>query len=350
LIVKVIDRLTEEQIVQLAEFRNRWIAIGLSTEPADRERAEHAIRRMYRVASLRPPTVIEWCGSPAALDRVKPSACLVIESGGPVVENVWATLGEGPWSRVKARLGPGPLLCAQTASDRVALAVWARVGRVIGLSFRSYPFGMEIHGQHDAGALMFYDFVGQICGLGDEVDELSGVLELAQSAGWAQPCEKICWVSERPSALQRDDLGRLHSLTGPAIVYPDGWSIHAVHGVRVPREVVEDANWITVQRIEAEPNSEIRRVMVLKYGAARYLQESGAKLVNESKRGKLWRKDRKGDNPLVMVEVQNSTPEPDGSRKTYFQRVPPHIKTAAAAVAWRFGFETVRDYRPAIET
>ena len=38
-----------------------------------------------------------------------------------------------------------------------------------------------------------------------------------------------------------------------------------------------------------------------------------------------------------MVEVVNSTPEPDGSRKTYFLRVPPTIGTAREAVAWTFG-------------
>ena len=339
----VIDRLTEEQMVQLAGFRDRWIAIGLSTEPADRERAERAIGQAYRAARLRPPEVIEWCGSPAAVLRGQPS-------GRSVYEFLWAEIGKKSWKAVMARLGAAPLLCVRNAGDRVAEEVWRCVGRAIRVGLRSAGVDGETHGQHDAGSLMFYDFVGQVCGLGAEVEKLGGLIELAQSAGWALPYETTCWVSERTSTLHRDELGRLHSLTGPALVYPDGWAIHAVHGVRVPREVVEDSTWTTVERIEAEPNSEIRRVMMLKYGAARYLQESGAKLVNQSKRGKLWRKDRKGDDPLVMVEVQNSTSEPDKTFKTYFLRVPPHIKTAAAAVAWRFGFETVRDYHPAIET
>jgi hypothetical protein len=50
-----------------------------------------------------------------------------------------------------------------------------------------------------------------------------------------------------------------------------------------------------------------------------------------------------------MVEVVNSTPEPDGSRKTYFLRVPPTIETAREAVAWTFGLGAV-DYRPAVES
>ncbi len=50
-----------------------------------------------------------------------------------------------------------------------------------------------------------------------------------------------------------------------------------------------------------------------------------------------------------MVEVLNATPEPDGTRKTYFLRVPPTIGTARAAVAWTFNLEPL-EYRPVVET
>ena len=46
-----------------------------------------------------------------------------------------------------------------------------------------------------------------------------------------------------------------------------------------------------------------------------------------------------------MVEVRNSTPEPDGAFKTYFLRVPPDIQTARAAVAWTFSKDEA-DYEP----
>jgi hypothetical protein len=43
-----------------------------------------------------------------------------------------------------------------------------------------------------------------------------------------------------------------------------------------------------------------------------------------------------------MVEVKNSTPEPDGSTKRYMLRVPPQIETATAAVAWTFDMDARR--------
>ena len=51
----------------------------------------------------------------------------------------------------------------------------------------------------------------------------------------------------------------------------------------------------------------------------------------------------------MVVEVENSTPEPDGSRRTYFLRVPPATRTAREAVAWTFSM-TADAYRPSMET
>ena len=41
--------------------------------------------------------------------------------------------------------------------------------------------------------------------------------------------------------------------------------------------------------------------------------------------------------PVVLVEVLNATAQRSGTRKTYFLRVPPTVRTAREAVAWTFG-------------
>jgi hypothetical protein len=51
-----------------------------------------------------------------------------------------------------------------------------------------------------------------------------------------------------------------------------------------------------------------------------------------------------------MLRVENSTPEPDGTYKFYFIRVPPDMRTAQQAVAWTFGMEDPKDYEPDFET
>lgn len=119
--------------------------------------------------------------------------------------------------------------------------------------------------------------------------------------------------------------------------------------IRVPAHVVKNPVSITVEEIEKEENLEVKRVMIDQFGAEKYLLVSGAEEINRSKRGILYRKEIKNDEPIVMVKVKNSTPEPDGSTKDYFLRVPPDIKTATEAVAWTFGL-TVEEYEPLQET
>ncbi len=175
-------------------------------------------------------------------------------------------------------------------------------------------------------------------------------LELARSAGpwWALDTTAI--ISERPLAIHRDDRGRLHGTDRPAMAYGDGFEVWAWHGVLVDRSAIVHPERITAASIDAEVNAEVRRALIERFGAERFIREGGAELVHEDATGRLWRKAlgdpprrwgfdgglRQHDEPITMVEVVNSTPEPDGSRKTYFLRVPPHVRTAQEAVAWTF--------------
>ena len=157
-------------------------------------------------------------------------------------------------------------------------------------------------------------------------------------------------ISERPTVCKMTEReGRLHCEDGPALAFADGYALYRWHGVTIPDDVVLHPESLTVARIDAENNAEVRRVMLERYGEARYLQDSGTKQVQRDKWGALYRKEIPGDEPLVMVRVLNSTPELDGSRKPYFLRVPPTIETACEAVAWTFGVDA-KDYRPAVES
>ena len=193
-----------------------------------------------------------------------------------------------------------------------------------------------------------------IVDLVEQTKKLEGLWLICKSAGWFLPHEKICWVSERHCVVRQDDRRRIHCEDGPAIAYPDGWAIYAVHGVRVPWDIIENPESITIDRIDAEKNAEVRRVMMERYGLARYLDDSGAVLLDTDETATadpvhLYRKEIPGDEPLVMIRVKNSTPEPSGETKHYTLRVPPDMTKALDALAWTFGMEA-SDYRPMIET
>lgn len=136
-----------------------------------------------------------------------------------------------------------------------------------------------------------------------------------------------------------------------AAVESDIGDLYFWHGVLVPAFVVVRPDWITVEHINGEQNAEVRRMMIDRYGASRYLQDSGAKLLQQDDYGQLWHKDVPDDEPIVMVRLVNSTPEPDGSSsKVYWLRVPPGMETARQAVAWSFGIDNPEGYAPVMET
>jgi hypothetical protein len=197
----------------------------------------------------------------------------------------------------------------------------------------------------DSFWLSFYETLKEFC----DFKKLEGLIEVAENCASAFTFPDIVVFCARPEVINRDDQNRLHCEDGHAVRFADDWGVFAIHGVRVPRYVVMEPSTITVADIEQEPNQEIRRVKMERYGAARYLLDSGAEEIHRDDFGTLYRKEIPGDEPLVMVKVVNSTPESDGSFKDYFLRVPPTIERAKQAVAWTFD-KTEAEYVPEFQT
>jgi len=175
------------------------------------------------------------------------------------------------------------------------------------------------------------------------------MVTVAKAAGWWWPFRNAVVLTDRPHTLRRDDQHRLHGVTGPALQYPDGWGIWAWHGVRVPQQVIECPNTLTIPQIRDEPNLEVRRVMLERFGLERYLRESGAREIHKDDWGTLFRSEIPGDEPLVMLMVVNSTPEPDGSYRDFMVRVPPEMQTSQQA--WNWTYERRPDEaRPLVES
>jgi len=215
----------------------------------------------------------------------------------------------------------------------------------------------------------YVTFFRDVCGLelSDEILASAKAYEdTNSSAMWWWPHSDFVMVCERPKVIAKDDRGRLHREDGPAFESRDGWGIYRWHGVEVPREVIMEPHTITAARIDTERNAEVRRAMIERYGRSRYLKDGGAEKLHTDERGTLWRKPVPNDEALVMVEVLNSTPEPDGSIKTYFLPCHPELRpnpvpangmrmgepqklTASNAIASTFGLRG-EQYAPAQET
>ena len=166
---------------------------------------------------------------------------------------------------------------------------------------------------------------------------------LARSAGFVLPLEDRVWLCERPTVVSRERNGLLHASDGPALDWGGMMPFYLWHGEEVTRKSVGPAEEIYIWDFGNERNRRARDLMLEKYGLERYCQKAG-KRVQQDETGTLWRA-----GVIWAVEVVNGTEEPDGSRKTYFLRVPPTVRTAREAVAWTYGLRR-RDYRVAVRT
>ncbi len=185
--------------------------------------------------------------------------------------------------------------------------------------------------------------------LGLKLGTIVGIEDIVYSCHAFVPFEDLCILVENPINTSVDEDGHLHHDSEQAYSFKDGWGVSAFHGVVVPRYALLPAESLPADKIENERNIETRRVLIEKYGTARFLRDTKAELIHRDECGELYRKQLFGDEPLVMVCVTDATPDASGKRRQYFLRVPPTITTAKAAVAWSFDMPE-DEYRPSVES
>lgn len=308
------DQLTKAQQTKLKEYEGVWDKIGVLCEPADRPAAEDAVARAYDMNKSARPKKFLWMDSPLS---------------GAIAAHFVSEMTPANWKREFAKL---------KKKTSFELIDWYRkqdedVRRKVA-QWRSNA----CYGQHYAGWLVYIDFMDKE--LGDaEAKKCKPLVDMAKAACWWWPFTEIAIITERPTQVHFDDQGRLHNATGPAIAFPDEASLWVIHGINVSKQVVESPETMTPAQIDGESNAEVRRVMIERFGQARYLLEGNAKVLHKDEWGTLYRKDRPGDTPIVMVKVVNSTPEVDGTFKDYFIRVHPELRpmTKGKEDRWELG-------------
>lgn len=95
------------------------------------------------------------------------------------------------------------------------------------------------------------------------------------------------------------------------------------------------------EEILATENQEVRSALIEKWDK-KDLEE-----IDSDETGTLYSTDTYPEQRVV--KVKNSTPEADGTFKTYWLRVPSNIETAGEAVAWTFGLDE-DEYNPIVES
>jgi hypothetical protein len=168
---------------------------------------------------------------------------------------------------------------------------------------------------------------------------------------------------------KRNVENNLHCESGPAVITPTsvccyvngrkhgyyadvyGTVLYYFQNVMVPPRYIKSPDSLTVEQILKENNQEVRRVGLEIYGFERMVEEGYFKVLHHDRktRAKLLSFSLPDEDPVVVVQVFNGTPEPDGHHKAYFLKVPPTMKTCQEAIAWTFYMDE-KDYHPIKET
>lgn len=178
--------------------------------------------------------------------------------------------------------------------------------------------------------------------------DASDLLDAASAGAWQITMNNDnLFILPIPTILKTDMEGRLHSETGPAFQWGD-CNHYSWQGVEVPSHVIEHPEEISAGEIAFTMNTEVRRIMIERYGLGRYMFDLHAEEIDrETFNGRtcvLYRHTSALVGVIASICVVNATPEPDGHCKVYHLRVPPSETRVIHALAWTFNMDE-RAYR-----
>jgi hypothetical protein len=394
----------------MQRFVGAYIQTQLSTEPVDEHVAQALMERAYALAGLDASGQIEWLDGPRQLverlfssteqgapqvsvwpnlqDRLSGSMCDTV--GGEmdaIGHQVEAVLLDRIEDRVRAGVGV-PILSRlrdtvhKGVPDPARSDLWHRIQEYCEyLIWYDEDWDEWWHSDWERALGGYTD-----SGLGnargnrflrvegyDVRDFLWSSVRAYQDASWLASClyfaryyapndvtplaqlnqlvsgywlgRDLALIVRRPQQLLLDPAGRLHSAIGPSVRFADGWRVHAWHGICMPERVITAPEQLTIQDWSAARSVEVRRVIQERMGA-RFISEIGGVALDSGPRGTLYQVELPGDPERLahFLQVRDASTE-----RIYYLRVPPHISTAEAAVAWTFDL-TATEYQPVQES
>ena len=359
--------LTEEHRAQLKPWADRWIKNAMSTTAMteeDRVICIDAVKRLYREAKLEPPPDhrIIFVSSPFVMRFAAGFAAWIwyLRKNNAATDDATdAATRAATYDATDAATDDATDAATRAATDAADQSNWyvfrgdmVRLAEELGVgkaglkcAYNAYNFWQG--GNQWSGWDAFLSFFRHIVKLDINYTAYDAWETLSLHSGPRCIHAEFCIISDRPELLQVDGENRPHNADGPFCRWRDGTALYSFHGVRTPAWIINHPERLTAKAVLAEGNAEVRRVMVEKMGMEKFLINADAKCIHRHEMGDLFSIDLPNDPERVLRAVRVKDPS---TERIYFLRVPPQIKRADDAVAWTFGFDTAKEYRPIVET
>jgi hypothetical protein len=337
----MITELTKDQEAKMSVYRDKWIKIGVSTTPTDQDRARSNVPAYYAAGGLEAPRTVVFAPSPyaalVALNVLNSEAFYTIfnkklKAGTAVVVPVAdATL------RVVSGIIYSVVLPlvdqTNTLSEQIVTASVKETLENIKLSW----IGDFAGGNLWAGWQSFYEFFDRELNIAG-VEKIRPTCALSQDVGWIFPYENLCLLVEKPKTLLMNN-GRLHSESGKAMEWHDGWGFYALNVTIMPEWVVTTpAEELDGSKVMAITNVEQRLQAIKKLGAHKLLSQlSGKSISTKGSEYELFEVTLEGSQEKLL---RMKNPSED---KQHYEWVAPECRTVNEALAWRIGWKTFKE-------
>ena len=383
-----ITKLTASQERRLVEFREEWLQIGLSCDPANFEVGDRVILSFFDKLKKPRPVILHF-SSPAMCELAvnfifqtlggkhnqldnQLNSQIDSQLNSQLYNQLYSQLRSQLHSQLRSQLGSqlrnqlysqlGSQLRNQLDSQ-LRSQLYSQLRSQLNSQLRSQLYSqLRSQLRSQLSKLKPY-FLNNRWGAGhwcaweawqlfaieigvnqapENVDLLNEWATISKNIGWWAAWDGIVFVSDRPRSIHFDMERRLHCETGLAVSYSDGWGCHAWHGVSVPSHWIDDRENLDPNEVIKTENVEQRSAGAAICGWPKMLNVLDAKTIDRH------------ENPEVgeLIElVLPGLPQPGRFLKAKCPRngvicegVPKisdidglPIDTAIAAQAWRIG-------------
>lgn len=192
-----------------------------------------------------------------------------------------------------------------------------------------------------------------------ENDEFHKYLQpyLDGSIGSIKFYENFVIICRLPKKVNRDALNRLHSTTEAAVQWYGKYDytglrdLYFIHGVHFEKDewlkiINNEISAIDLLKME---NKEKHRSALSVYSLEKLIHELDAKVID------IYKNKRDGNNEITFYQIKKEKVDLDenlhylkykdpSTGRVYISGVPPNIKKANKAMAWKFGL-TIHEYK-----
>jgi len=283
----MLTKLTPEQEQLMTTVRDEWINTALYSPAPNFKKVKKKAEWLYKFAGLKKPLTIV-VDSPLALQHAANLIC-----GSQVASQVYSQVRSQVYSQVDSQV-------RSQVDSQVDSQVYSQVYSQVASQVRS-QVASQVDSQVDSQKIKFFDTAWdclswrsawaayydyyQRIGIAQNNNLPKVLAWLKTGVFYAIMLDKACIVSSCPAKIHFDDRKRLHSTTGPAIAWNDGYRLYFVHGV--PFTSTDHATFFSAEKKSAKEVLAIRDVdkrtaIIQAYGLAQFLEAMPAyKLLDE---------------------------------------------------------------------